>query len=131
MSNGKQINPWQKEKHMKHIIPTMLALLVIANLGYAQNYTENFLEINKEIGSLFSKHPDEIIGAATKLGDRKQEAASAVSYLVRVLKDLETNRMEVIGEKGKVTNAIVNALQKITGQNFGKDVKRWEEYLRT
>jgi len=116
---------------MKYIMLTILTIFVIADLGYAQDYTENSFEINKEIRSLFSRHPDEIINAAKKLGNRKQEAASTVSYLVRVLKDLETNKMEIVGEKGKVTDAIANALQQITGRNYGKDFKKWETYLRT
>jgi hypothetical protein len=111
------------------IIIVSATTFVFVDSSYGQKYTEPQMEINNEIGRLFSKEADMIIDAATQLGGRKPEPTRAVPFLLRALKDLESNRMEVVGNKSKVVTALVNALKNITGQTIGKDIKKWEKYI--
>lgn len=120
---------------MKWFMYSILIILVsgttwvVVDSSYGQKYTEPQMEINHEISRLFSKEADSIIVAASQLESREPEPTRAVPFLFRELKDLELNKMEVIGNKSKVEKTLVNALQKITGETIGKDLNHWEKYI--
>jgi len=96
-------------------------------------------EVRTEIVMLYSSSPVSRAEGAKALGRMGEQAMPAVPFLIAELRDREklniTNKSyspsgKVVTEKYSRTvgEFAQEALQKITGQDFGQDIAHWEQW---